>query len=104
VTTKNLVDSIDMDATYENIISTTFLERGKIPLTMANDEQALKVAVSTVGNVNEKTIKMAIIKNTLDLQEVYLSNAALRDIDGSKIEIIKKNINLSFDENRNLKL
>ncbi|MDF2616827.1 MAG: hypothetical protein K0Q47_1482 [Sedimentibacter sp.] len=104
VTTKNLVNSIDIDATYENIISTTFLERGKIPLTMSNDEQAINVAVSTVGDVNEKTIKMAVIKNTLDLQEVYLSEAALKDIHGSKVEIIKRNINLSFDENGNLKL
>lgn len=104
VTTKSLVDSIDIDATYENIISTTFLERGKIPLTMSNDEQAISVAVSTVGDINEKTIKMAIIKNTLDLQEVYLSEAALKDIDESRVEIIKRNIILSFDENGNLKL
>lgn len=104
VTTRKLADSIDIDATYENIISTTFLERGKIPLTMANDEQAINVAVSTVGDVNKDTIKMAIIKNTLDLQEVYLSEASLKDIDTSKAEIIKRNINLSFDENGNLKL
>lgn len=104
VTTKKLVDNIDMDATYENIISTTFLERGKIPLTMADDEQAVYVAVNTVGDVNGKTIKMAIIKNTLDLQEVYLSEAALKDIDESKVEIIKRNINLSFDEDGNMKL
>lgn len=102
ITTKKLVDRIDFDATYANIIATTFLERGKIPITVSNDKNAIIVAANTVGNVNPENIKIAIIKNTLDLQELYLSEGALENMDKSKIEIIEKDIKLSFDEDGNL--
>jgi len=102
ITTQKLADSIDFDATYANTIATTFLERAKVPITMSNDEEAIKVAISTIGNVNADNIKIAIIENTLNLQRIYLSNAAIQDLDKSKVEIIESNIKLSFDEVGNL--
>lgn len=102
ITTKKLVDSIDFDATYANIISTTFLERGKVPVTVDNDRDAIIVGINTVGDVNAENIKIGIIKNTLDLQEIYLSEGALEDMDRSKAEVIQRNIKLSFDEDGNL--
>ena len=103
ITTRKLVDRIDLDATYANIIATTFLERGKIPITASNDQEAIKIGTKTVGDVNAKDIKIGIIKNTLDLQEVYLSEGALKDIDQSKVEIIQSGMKLSFDTDGNLK-
>ncbi|MDR7869691.1 MAG: lactate racemase domain-containing protein [Tissierellaceae bacterium] len=102
ITTKKLVDSIDFDATYANIISTSFLERGKVPITVSNDKNAIIVGINTVGVVNAENIKIGIIKNTLDLQEMYLSEGALKDMDNSKIEIIQSGIKLSFDTDGNL--
>lgn len=102
ITTKKLLDSIDFDATYANIIATAFLERGKIPIVSSDDRNAITIGVNTVGNIDPKDIKIGIIKNTLDLQEMYLSDGALKEIDRSRIEVIEKDIKLSFDEDGNL--
>lgn len=102
ITTKKLVDSINFDMTYTNIIATTFLERGKIPLTMANDKVAISTAFNTIGSVTPLEAKVAIIKNTLDLSELYVSEAALRAIDKNKVEILEEGIEIKFDENNNL--
>ena len=102
ITTRKLVDSIDFEATYANTIATTFLERAKVPITMINDENAIKAAINTAGDVNAENIKMAIIENTLDLKNIYLSDAAIKDIEESKINVIEKNIKLSFDKEGNI--
>ncbi len=104
VTTKKLVDSIDFEATYANIISTTFLERGKIPVTVSNDKNAIIVGLNTVGNVSAQDVKIGIIKNTLDLKEMYLSEGAIKDTDKSRIRIIRSGVKLMFDTDGNLKL
>ena len=104
VTTKKLVDSIDFKATYANIISTTFLERGKIPVTVSNDKNAIIVGLNTVGNVSAQDVKICIIKNTLDLKEMYLSEGAIKDTDKSRIRIIRSGVKLMFDTDGNLKL
>lgn len=103
ITTKKLVDRIDFDATYANIIATTFLERGKTPITVSDDRNALIVGINTVGDVDAEGIKIGIIENTLDLQEMYLSQGALKNIDQSKLEILQSDIQLSFDTDGNLK-
>lgn len=104
ITTKKLVDSINLDATYANTLATTFLERAKIPITMNNDKDAIIAAMNTCGDINTKGIKMAIIENTLDLKHIYLSDATLSEIEESKINIIKRDVRLSFDEEGNLNM
>ncbi len=98
------MDSIDFEATYANIISTTFLERGKIPVTVSNDKNAIIVGLNTVGNVSAQDVKIGIIKNTLDLKEMYLSEGAIKDTDKSRIRIIRSGVKLMFDTDGNLKL
>ncbi|MGN9165448.1 lactate racemase domain-containing protein [Tissierellaceae bacterium HCP3S3_D8] len=102
ITTKKLVESIDFEATYANTISTTFLERGKIPITMPTDKEAIQIGLNTVGELDAETVKVGIIENTLDLQRLYLSDAVLKDIDESKIEVLKRDIKFLFDEDGNL--
>lgn len=104
ITTKKLVDSIDYEAMYANLLPTTFLERGKIPVTMASDEKAIEAAFNTIGSVKPMEAKLAIIKNTLNLKELYVTEAALNEIDKDSIEILEQEIEIKFDENGNLTL
>lgn len=104
ITTKKLVDAIDFEATYANTIPTTYLERSKIPVTMKNDKHAIEVALSTIGDVDPDKVKMAIIKNTLDIQELYVTSDVLTDIDSDKIEIMCEDVPLTFDNEGNLAL
>lgn len=102
ITTKKLVKSIDFEATYANTISTTFLERAKIPIIMPTDKEAIQTGLNTIGELNAETVKVGIIENTLDLQRLYLSDGALKDLDESKVEILERDIKFLFDEEGNL--
>jgi len=105
ITTQKLVDSIKLDVTYANTIPTTYLERAKIPVTLPNDREAIKVALNTVGLVNTKDLKLAVIKNTLQLEELYLTKAAIDSLDKNKIEVVDEvGIELKFNSEGKLLL
>lgn len=105
ITTKALVDKIDFDATYANTIPTTYLDRSKIPVTMENDREAIKTAMMTIGSVPLDKIKLAIIPNTLHLEEIYATKAAIEAIgDKSQISILDDGHPMIFDDSGSLKV
>lgn len=102
ITTKKLVDAIDYDAMYANIISTTFLERGKTPVTLPDDENAIYTALNTIGSVKPENAKLAIIHNTLNLEELYVTESVLSSINAESIEVLDTNVIVKFNEKGNL--
>jgi hypothetical protein len=80
VVTKQLVDKIDLDATYENTVTSTFLERGKIPVTAPDAREAYAWARRSCGVIPEEDVRVIRIRNTLELSEVYVSDAVLADL------------------------
>lgn len=97
---KKVFDQIDFEATYTNIISTTFLERGKIPLVLDTDKKAVNTALQTSRAKDNNSAKVVLIKNTLDLSELYISNGALNNLDMDKVTILKENIKIELDDNK----
>ncbi len=71
---EKLYRKIDMKATYENIITSSYLERGKIPMKFPTLDDCLSVAMG-IRNWNNETIRMIRIKNTMELSEIYVSKA-----------------------------
>lgn len=98
ITTRRLFEKIDLDQTYANIITSTFPERGKIPIIAENDELALKIALKMVGNINYEEAKIVRIKNTLELTELEVSKAFLDVVEKREnLELVEKS-GLEFDE------
>lgn len=98
ITTRRLFDKIDFKATYANVIPTTYLERGKIPIIMDNDEEAVKTALSTIGRLDSAEARVIIIKNTLHLEEMFVSTKVLDEIkERPDIEVIGEIRPMSFD-------
>jgi hypothetical protein len=88
LTTQRLVDAIDRHVTYTNTITSTFLSRGAIPVTLPSDREAIAVALDTVGLADPQTVRMMRIPNTLHLERVLVSDAvaeALRGVPGIEI-------------------
>jgi hypothetical protein len=71
--TKKLYDKIDLRATYENTITTTFLERAKIPIICKTEVESFQIALKTTWNLPGTKPRIAIIRNTLKLDELYVS-------------------------------
>ena len=101
--TQRLVDKIDLNALYINAIAGAEPEHAKIPLTLKNDQEAIEVAIGSVGIIPQEELKIMRIKNTMRLSEVEVSEAYRNEIlKREDLEIVEEAISMEFDKNGNL--
>ncbi|MGQ9631445.1 MAG: lactate racemase domain-containing protein [bacterium] len=72
-TTEKFLRKVDFESMSMNVITSTFLERGKIPLVMPNDEEAIRGAIHSCRSLDPTQAKIVRIANTLDLEELWVS-------------------------------
>lgn len=98
-TYQELVDSIDRDSLNTNMLTATYVQRGMIPVTLANEEEAIKAAADTCWKQPYSDIRMVVIKNTEEIENLYVSVPMLEEMrKRSNVEIIGEPIELRFDE------
>ena len=85
VTTRALVEKLDMGAIYTNAITATILDPAKIPLFMNTDKEAIAVALKTCNRMTPETARVVRIKNTLELHRIQVSPALLAEVDRSEL-------------------
>ena len=73
LTTQRLVDAMDRQTTYLNTITSTFLLRGFIPVTLPSDREAIATALDTLGIADPASVRMIRISNTLHLEHLRAS-------------------------------
>ncbi len=78
--TKKVRDKLDLHATYTNTITATFLERAKIPMTLDTEKAAFDVALKTIWNLPGTSPRVVLIRNTLKLDEAYVSEPIWEEI------------------------
>ena len=78
--TRKVYDKLDRHATYTNTITATFLERAKIPIAIDTEKEAFEVGLKTIWNLPGTVPRVMIIKNTLKLDELYVSEPIWEDI------------------------
>lgn len=78
-TTKRLVDKIDFAAFYTNEVASAMTERGKVPIALANDIDAIKAALLCCWMVPPDRARIVRIKNTMVLDEFYVSEPLLSE-------------------------
>ena len=88
VITRRLHDKIDFQSTYENSITSSFLDRCKIPLVAETDADALAVALRSAGCRTLRDSRIVRIRSTLELSEVLVSEALRSEIEGSDRAVI----------------
>ncbi len=99
VTTRRLFEKIDFAATNQNVLTSTFLERAKIPLVAANDREALEIAMRCNWGVEPEDTRFVRIPNTLNLKELYVSeNLVDEALSGGNVEIAGDAAEMEFDE------
>jgi hypothetical protein len=86
---RRLYDKIDWNATYENLITNTFLDRGKVPVLADDDRQALAIAWRAAGSPPPAQLRMARIVDTLHLENALVSPAVADELsDRSDVTIL----------------
>ena len=82
VTTRRCAESLDLGAMYTNVFTARIMDGAKIPPVLANDREALCVAIKTCNRVVPERARVVRIKNTKSLHRIWLSEPYLAEIAG----------------------
>ncbi len=105
ITTKKFVDSMDLDYTYVNAITSGILATARIPIHMPTDKEAIQLALKTCARVQHPNSRIVWIKNTLSLAQIYASEPMLPEIRKQpQLEISGDPRPMPFDQEGNLLL
>lgn len=103
-TTQRLIDKTDQAVTAINCITAMSPEKGRLPIALKTDKEAVEAALDTIGAIDPEKARLIHIKNTLEIGELDVSGAFLEEVGGRKdLKLIKESGPLSFDKLGNLK-
>ena len=102
---KKFFRKIDFESTYINAITSTEPNSVKLPLVLDNDKYVFQGCVKLCGVKNIQDIKLVIINNKKELDEIYMSKSAFENaVDKSKVKKESELFDIPFDEEGNLDL
>lgn len=89
IITRRLFKKIDFGPMYENLYTSGFLERGKIPVIAESDKQALSYALRAGAGVVTGRLRIIRVQSTLRLDLLIVSAPVLEDLRGRHdIEVV----------------
>ncbi len=98
LTTQRLADRVERKAMNANVITSTFVERAKVPMVLASDEEALRTATRCNWGVPPEQTRFVRIPNTLHLEYLYVSENLLDEaLADAEIEVVGEPEELRFD-------
>ncbi|MGI6125061.1 MAG: DUF362 domain-containing protein [Acetivibrionales bacterium] len=103
ISTKRVWDKLDLEATYANPLTSLVIKSPKIPLIMENDQSAIQASIKFCLGIDRTKPRIVRIKNTLEVSEMYISEALLEEAKKFPfVEILSDPEEMAFDENGNL--
>ena len=101
--TEKLYQKIDLKATNTNAITATFFERARIPIVFPDEKKAIKAGLKAIWNLPGVLPRIIIMKNTLKLDEMIVSQAIWDEIkDKANISAASEWMPLEFDQKGSL--
>jgi hypothetical protein len=98
LTTQRLADQVDRAAMNANVITSTFVERAKVPMTLENDQEAIDTAVRCNWGVPPSETRFVRISNTLHLEYLYVSENLVEEVlQSGEAEVVGDPEDLVFD-------
>lgn len=72
---REFADAVDYPATYENIVTSSFLERGKLPIVAESDGRALDIALRALHTNDLASLRALHLRSTLELETIGVTDA-----------------------------
>jgi hypothetical protein len=88
ISTVECAESLDLSPMYVNVLTTGALNPAKIPLLAKTEESAIRLAMASSTKLNWEKCKIVWIKNTLELEELYVSTALIEECKESRSIIV----------------
>jgi hypothetical protein len=73
LTTERLVSRMDPEPFRINVLTSCFLERARIPITLPTDRDVIEQAIETCWRIEPSQARIVIIPNTLELETLWVS-------------------------------
>ncbi|HBT19994.1 MAG TPA: DUF2088 domain-containing protein [Peptococcaceae bacterium] len=98
ITTMKLISKIDYQITLKNVLTTTFLDRIKLPAAFENDLKAIEASLKVVKKPHEQ-ICLAFIKNTQDIYRFFVTAPLVKEIlDKKNLKVLDGPFHMVFNE------
>jgi hypothetical protein len=75
VTTRAVVENVDYQKYWTNVVASTELTNGKTPIWVPDDRSAIALAIATCPRVDRSAPRLVRIESTLRLQEMWVAEA-----------------------------
>jgi hypothetical protein len=103
LTTDRMVAAIDPGPFRMNNLTACFLWRGKLPFAFPSDRECIGTGLATCWQPDPKAVRLAIIPNTLELTDLWVSPPLLAEVkQHPHLEIAGEPQPLPFDASGNL--
>jgi hypothetical protein len=79
-TTERLIGKLNRDSIYLNALTSTFVQRAMVPMTLPCDRDAVAAALKSLGAVKPAETRIIRIYNTLHLSEMLVSEKLYGEI------------------------
>ena len=102
-TTKKLVQKLDLRKMYMNCLTSNAIDAGQLPHALESDREAIEAGIKAAGVRHAAEARVVRIKNTLQLEELQVSEALLDQVRSNpSLEIVGEPEPMRFDEQGNL--
>ena len=99
VTTQRLVDKMDFNTTYPNLLTSGGTDSAKIPMVLDSQKLAIQAAIKTSVGTNAANVRLIRIPDTLHITEIEISEGFLEQAKNTPgLEILEGPYALSFNE------
>lgn len=78
--TRRLVEKVDWDKTYRNVMASGYVQRAAIPVTGDTDRTVVEMALSSLNLPDISRARIIRIADTRHLEEMWVSEAVLEEI------------------------
>jgi hypothetical protein len=101
-TTTRLVQSMDYRSTVINCLTAGYPEGASIPVHFDSDREAVEAALAVIGRRDPHEARILHIRNTLDLEELIVSEPCLSEPGGADVAPLSKAGEPAYDSAGNL--
>ncbi|MEO6810336.1 MAG: lactate racemase domain-containing protein [Isosphaeraceae bacterium] len=83
LTTTRVVQRIDPKATHVNALTSNFLTRARVPLSLPSDRDVLTACLDTCWRIDWSEARMALIANTLELATFWITPPLAAEVEAN---------------------
>ena len=103
VVTGRLAGNMERSSTYMNALTSTTPSAAKTPMVMPTDRMAVAAAITMCAGIDPARVRLARIKNTLNLRHLWVSEALLDEVERDEnLRVVEKPAPMRFDEDGSL--